>query len=87
MDWESDKRVAATMLRDRGMRRKIMARLLLVALGFMAGGLWVFDQWLGKNPWMFLIWWGLCAFITCMTMAMALYDMLAVIREEKEKDH
>lgn len=85
MDWETDKRVARLMLRSREQRRKIMARLLLVALGLMAGGLWLVDGWLAKNPWYFLIWWGVCAVVTGMTMVMALYDVLAVIREEREK--
>ncbi|WAC18778.1 hypothetical protein OVA24_16230 [Luteolibacter sp. SL250] len=87
MDWESDKRVARSMLRNRGTRRKIMARMLLLALGLMAWGLWLVDGWLRVRPWMFLIWWGACAFLTCMVMVLALYDMLAVIREEREKHH
>lgn len=85
MDWQTDKRVARSMLRDRDTRRKIMARMLLIALGMMACGLWLIDGWLKGSPWMFLVWWGLCALITCMTMMMALYDILAVIREEREK--
>ena len=85
MDWETDKRVARSMLRNREQRRKIMARMLLVALGLMAGGLWLVGGWLAKNPWYFLVWWGVCALITCMTMVLALYDVLAVIREEREK--
>jgi hypothetical protein len=75
------------MLRNRGTRRKIMARMLLFALGLMAGGLWLVDGWLRTRPWMFLIWWGACAFVTCMVMVMALYDVAAVIREEREKHH
>ncbi len=87
MDWESDKRVARSMLRNRGTRRKIMARMLLLSLALMAGGLWLVDGWLKARPWFFLIWWGACAFVTSMTMVMALYDMMAVIREEREKHH
>lgn len=87
MDWQTDKRVARTMLRDREQRRKIMARMLLVALGLMACGLWLVDGWLLKNPWYFLIWWGVCALVTCLAMLMAFYDLLAVIREEREKRH
>ena len=85
MDWETDKKVARSMLRNREQRRKIMARMLLVALGLMAGGLWLVGGWLVKNPWYFRIWWGVCALITCRTMVLALYDVLAVIREEREK--
>lgn len=85
MSWENDKRRARGLLRDRTQRRKIMARMLALSLGLMACGLWVVDGWLADSLWRFLAWWGACAFFTCMTMAMAAYDMLAVIREEREK--
>lgn len=73
------------MLRDRNWRRTIMARMLLVCLALMAFGLWVVDGWLAAGVMRFLIWWGLCALVTALTMVLALYDMLAVIREEREK--
>lgn len=74
------------ILRDREQRRKLMFRLLLIALGLMAGGLWAVEDWLAGNPWRFLIWWGACAAVTFLTMLLALYDALAVIREEREKE-
>jgi hypothetical protein len=85
MSWESDKQLARGVLRDRNHRRKIMARLLAGSLAMMACGLWVVDGWLASGVWRFLLWWGACGFFTCMTMGMAAYDMLAVIREEREK--
>jgi hypothetical protein len=81
--WANDKAVARGILRDRGLRRRLMFRLLMLALGMMAGGLWVVEDWLGGNPWRFLIWWGACALVTCVVMVFALYDVLAVIREER----
>ena len=33
--------------------------------------------------WMFLLWWGGCAMVTCLVLMFALYDALAVIREER----
>ena len=84
-NWESDKAMARGILKDRGLRRKIMARMLLFALGMMALGLWGIDGWLAVNPWRFLLWWLGCAMVTAAVMIFALYDALAVIREERDK--
>ena len=83
--WKNDKLVARAILRDRTARRKLIARMLLFALVLMAAGLWLIDDWLAKNPWWFLLWWGACAVITSLMMLFALYDALAVICEEREK--
>lgn len=83
--WKNDKLVARAILRDRTARRKLIARMLLLALVLMAAGLWLIDDWLAKNPRWFLLWWGACAVITSLMMLFALYDALAVIREEREK--
>ncbi len=84
-NWSNDKAVARAMLRDRTTRRKLIARLLIIALVLMAGGLWVIDGWLAISPWRFLLWWGACAIVTCGMFIFALYVALAVIREEREK--
>ena len=84
-NWSNDKAVARGILRDRGLRRKLIARMLLVALGMMAIGLWGIDRWLQASPWRFLIWWGGCALVTCVVLLFAMYDLLAVIREERDK--
>jgi hypothetical protein len=83
--WENDKAVARGILRDRTARRKLIFRMLMAALGMMAGGLWVVDRWLAGDPWRFLIWWAVCAVLTGLVMVFALYDALAVIREERGK--
>lgn len=83
--WNASKEVARMTLRSREQRRKLMFRLLLIALGLMAGGLWAVEDWLAGSPWRFLIWWGACAAVTFLTMLLALYDALAVIREERDK--
>jgi peptidoglycan biosynthesis protein MviN/MurJ (putative lipid II flippase) len=83
--WNDSKLIARAILHDRAARRKVMARMLLIALALMAVGLWLIDVWLAKNPWWFLLWWGACAVITVGVMLFALYDALAVIREEREK--
>lgn len=84
-DWQSSKGIAKAILHDRGMRRKWLGRWLMLTMGWMAVGLWVIDDWLGGEAWRFLAWWGGCAVLACVLMIFALYDALAVIREEREK--
>ena len=48
-DWESSKGIAKAILHDRGMRRKWLARWLMLTVGWMAVGLWVIDGWLGAE--------------------------------------
>ena len=83
--WSDSKLVARAILHDRAARRKVIGRILLVALGMIAIGLWAIDGWLADNPWAFLAWWGGVALLTLLVMLFALYDALAVIREERDK--
>lgn len=71
------------MLHHRASRRKWIGRLLLGDLLLMATGLWGVDDWLAGNPWRFLAWWATCAVLTLVVILAALYDALAVIREER----
>ncbi|MGC4016181.1 MAG: hypothetical protein QM755_16910 [Luteolibacter sp.] len=77
--------LARAILHDRPMRRRFLLQLLMMALGMMAIGLWVIEGWLAKHILWFTIWWGCCALLTGSVMIFALYDALAVIREEREK--
>ncbi len=83
--WNECKGIARAILHDRAARRKVIGRLLLAALLVMAAGLWWIDGWLAANPWRFLLWWSGCAALTCMVMVFAVYDALAVIREERKR--
>jgi hypothetical protein len=83
--WNDSKLIARAVLHDRAARRKLIGRLLMFALLLMAAGLWLIDGWLSKNPWMFLLWWAGCGLVTCVVLLFALYDALAVIREERNK--
>lgn len=83
--WTENKLIARAILHDRSARRKVMARMLLFVLAWMSAGLWLIDRWLEENLWYFLGWWALCAVFTLMLMLFALYDALAVIREERDK--
>jgi hypothetical protein len=84
-DWDHSKSIARGILRDRAARRKLLGRMLMFALALMAAGLWLIDDQLARNPWWFLLWWGGCALVTLMVLLFALYDALAVIREERNK--
>ncbi len=75
--------IAKAILRDRVVRRKVLGWLLLVALGMIVVGLWLIDGWLGGGIWRFLLWWGACVGLTGFVMLFALYDALAVVREER----
>lgn len=82
--WTENKMIARAILHDRVARRKVMARMLLFVLAWMAAGLWLIDRWLAENLWYFLGWWAFCGLATLALMLFALYDALAVIREERE---
>ena len=77
--------LAKMILHDREERRKLLGSMLMVALGQMAVGLWVVNDWLMESPIRFLLWWGACAVVTFVVLLFALYDILAVIREERDK--
>lgn len=83
--WEVNKGLAREILRHRGDRRRMLAWLLSTVLGLMVGGLWVIDAWLAAGIWRFLLWWGACGFLTFLLLLAALYDCLAVIREERDR--
>ena len=83
--WEDCKGIARAILHDRAARRKVIGRMLLAALLVMAAGLWLVDGWLASSPWLFLLWWGGCAALTCLVMLFAVYDAMAVVREERGK--
>lgn len=84
-DWELSKALAKAILYDRGQRRKWLGRWLLLTVAWMAVGLWVVDGLLSKNALMFVLWWAFCFFLACVLVMFALYDVLAVMREERGK--
>ena len=82
--WTHSKLIARAILHDRAARRKVIWRMLMLALLLMAAGLWLVDGLLSRSPWYFLLWWGACALLTCLVLMFALYDALAVLREERK---
>ena len=83
--WNASTGLARAILHDRGERRKWLGRMVLLPLGMMAVGLWGIGDWIWASPWRVLFWWGGCAVATCVVLLFALYDALAVIREERAK--
>lgn len=83
--WDDSTGLARAILHDRAERRKWLFYLVLVPLGMLALGLWVLDEWIWASAWRVLFWWGGCALGTGVVLVFALYDSLAVIREEREK--
>lgn len=83
--WSDSTDLARAILHDRAERRKWIGRMMLVPVLMLAIGLWGISGWLAESPWRFIGWWGGCALATCVAMLFALYDALAVIREERAK--
>ena len=83
--WNHSTTLARAILHDRVERRKWIARMMLVPLGMLAIGLWVINGWLEETPWRFLLWWAGCAVATVIVIIFALYDALAVVSEERER--
>ncbi len=79
--------IARAILHHRATRRKWLGCGTLVMLGFFAVGLWGVDNWLGQSLLRFCIWWIGCGALTLVIMLFALYDALAVIREERSRTH
>ena len=84
-NWEASTGLARAILHDRAERRKWLGRMVLPPLAMLAIGLWVINAWLWQNPLRAILWWGGCAFATLVVLLFALYDALAVVREERTK--
>lgn len=83
--WSDSKGLARAILHDRKERRKWLGRMVLLPLLMLALGLWACDDWIWQSPWRVLFWWGGCLLATGVVILFALYDALAVIREERTK--
>lgn len=77
--------MAAGILAERQARRRALSGFATVMLGMFALGLWGIDGWLAGSPWRFAIYWLLCAGLVVFVLLFALFDALAVLREERER--
>lgn len=76
---------ARMILHSREMRRKMLFQLVVVLLIIVCLGAWPLANWLASSVWLFLIWWGGSMIYGLMVILLAIYDMMAVIKEEREK--
>jgi len=83
--WSTSVAVAAAILQDRPTRRRVLSSFLVLLLAMFASGLWVFDRWLTASAWRFVIWWGACGALAIFIFLFAVYDAMAVIREERDR--
>jgi len=77
--------LARMILHSRELRRKMLFQLVMVLLVIVGLGAWPLADWLSSNVWLFLVWWGISMVYGLMIILLAIYDMLAVVREEREK--
>jgi ABC-type antimicrobial peptide transport system permease subunit len=84
--WTTSTSLARAILYDRAERRRWLGRMTLLPLGMIAVGLWLIDAWLWASPWRAIVWWGACGLATLVVILFAIYDALAVIREERAKN-
>lgn len=77
--------LARMILHTREMRRKMLFQLVIVLVVLVALGAWPLSRWLGGSVWLFLAWWGLSMVYGLMVILLAVYDMAAVVKEEREK--
>jgi hypothetical protein len=78
-------RIARAILHDRSARRRLLGWLLMITTGMLAAGLWWIPGWLEESLLRFAGWWLVCGAVTGVLLLFALYDVLAVVREEKRK--
>jgi ABC-type antimicrobial peptide transport system permease subunit len=83
--WSEHKGLAAAILHDRQARRKVLGNFAILMLLLLIVGVCGIDHWLSQSLWRFLIYWATCGALTVFVIMFALYDVLAVIREEREK--
>lgn len=83
--WSDSLGLALAILHDRAARRQAMMRFVVLLLAVFAFGLWVVDDWLLASPWRFVLWWGGCGLLAVFVFLFAVYDVLAVVREERAR--
>ena len=75
---------ARALLQVRPVRRKLMLYTVVTVLSLCVLGVWPLAGWLENALWRMILFWGGVMFLTVFMMLLALYDMLAVIKEFKD---
>ena len=77
--------VSKGILRDRKMRRDALTLIVVATLVMVGVGAVLLDGWLSEHPFIFLLYWGACAWLTLTSLLLALYDLLAVRTEARRE--
>ena len=77
--------VSKGILRDRHMRRTVLFWIVAAAICMVGVGALLLDGWLLTSPFLFLLYWGACAWLTLTSLLLALYDMLVLRGEERRE--
>lgn len=59
--------------------------ILLIALLMLFAGATFLNSGLMANPWMFVVYWGVCAWLTIVSVLLAIFDMLAIRARAREE--
>ncbi len=70
--------ISKGLIREQHARRQIMFYSVLAALVLLFAGATFLDGWLRERPWLFLVYWGACAWVTLLAVLLAFFDMLVV---------
>lgn len=76
---------ARAILQVRPLRRKLMFYNVLVVVALVVLGTWPLAGWLEESLWLMALFWGGVMILTIFMMLLALYDMLAVVKEYKDR--
>jgi hypothetical protein len=66
------------VLRDQTMRRNTMFCVVLAAVLMLFGGSTFLSEFLISRPMYFIFYWAICAWLTVLSLLLALYDLLVV---------
>ena len=67
------------IIRDQRLRRSMMFWIMLAALVMLFLGSWLLtEKWAREHPWLYLIYWLICAWLTLTGVLLALLDILAL---------
>jgi MFS family permease len=86
MSWAAISMVTArAILQIRQLRRRLMLYTVMTVSGLVAMGSWPFAGWLEDSLWRMVLYWGGVMFLTVFMMLLALYDMLAIMKEYRDR--
>lgn len=80
--------ISKGLIREQRTRRAVMFYSVLTVLGLVFAGSTFFWPTLREHPLLFIGYWGLCAWITLLSVLLAIYDMASIriaARRERER--